>query len=262
MSSLSSTFSQLQSRGEKALVTYFTVGDPNVEDAAEIMEALEEGGADVIEAGLPFSDPIGDGPTIQASSQRALDRGVTPLVVLEQIKKAKVSVPVVVMGYANTAYRIGWNRFAEMLKEAGASGALLVDLTPEEAEDWAAAAAAHGIDRIFLVAPTSSEERIAAAVRLGSGFVYAVSRLGVTGAGTQAPPEVVDMITKIKRHTDLPVCAGFGISQPDHMEMVCRSADGGVVGSSIVQMLHQVWNHGQGKPQVVSYLRSLKEAAK
>jgi tryptophan synthase alpha chain len=262
MSPIASKFEDLKSRGEKALVAYVTIGDPSIESAPEILRTIEEAGADIIEVGVPFSDPIGDGPTIQASTQRALDRGVTPLTVFEAVKKANLSIPVVAMGYFNTVDRMGGDHFAELASDAGVSGAIIVDLTPEEADDWSESASNQGIDRIFLMAPTSTEARIEEAAKRGSGFAYAVSRLGVTGAGTAAPVSVVDLVNRIKQYSSLPVCVGFGISQPEHVKMVCQAADGAVVGSSLVQLIADEWNNGAGRDKVFNYIQELKEATK
>ena len=260
MSALADRFSGLKERGEKALICYFTAGDPSLEDLPEIVSVLQEAGADVIEIGMPFSDPIADGPTIQASSQRALDRGVTPKGVLDVISKAKATVPLVLMGYTNPVYRWGFEAFGRDAKAAGLSGTILSDLTPEESEDWIDASRKADLDTIFLAAPTSTDNRLDAVCAKSSGFVYAVSRTGVTGAGSEAPPEVNDLVTRIRSRTNLPICVGFGISRPEHVKMVCEVADGAVVGSWLVDLLATSWQNGSGRQEVLERVAELKAA--
>lgn len=258
--SIADRFALLRSRGEKALVLFVTAGDPSLEELPAILEALQEGGADLIEVGIPFSDPIADGPTIQASSQRALDRGVTPRRVLEVLESAKPGVPVVAMGYYNTVFRIGLETSARAFRTSGIAGSIISDLTPEESDDWAAASRAEGLDNVFLVAPTSTDARLDEVARRASGFVYAVSRTGVTGAASEVPPEVTGLVQRIKSRTDLPVCVGFGISTPEHVRMVCSVADGAVVGSWLVEKLAKEWNGGAGRAALVDAVRQLKSA--
>ena len=258
MSPLSERFAQLRTRGEKALVTFVTGGDPSLDELPEILGTLETGGADVIEVGIPFSDPIADGPTIQASSQRALDRGTRLSGVFDAVARAKVKAPIVYMGYTNMAHRVGFNEFAGRIRDSGASGVILSDLTPEEAGVWKAAASKAGLDTTFLVAPTSTEERVRAACEASTGFVYCVSRTGVTGAGTAVPPEVAETISRIRTVSELPVCVGFGISKPDQVRMVCELADGAVVGSYLVDLLHQCWTEPGGPDQIREAIRALK----
>ncbi len=255
-------FSQLRARNEKALVLFITAGDPPLEELPAILEALQEGGADLIEVGIPFSDPIADGPIIQASSQRALDRGVTPGAVLEMIAKAKLEVPLITMGYYNTFYRIGLDKSAEALGKAGVNATILSDLTPEESDDWTKASRAHNLDNIFLAAPTSTDQRLDEVCRRATGFVYAVSRTGVTGSASSVPPEVKTLVQRIKSRTHLPVCVGFGISQPDHVRMVCEVADGAVIGSWLVDFLEKGWENGEGKSELTTALQALKQATR
>lgn len=262
MSPISQRFAEVASRGEKALVCYVTAGDPTLEALPEVLSALEEGGADIIEIGLPFSDPIADGPTIQASTQRALDRGVTPRKVLEAVHRSQTNAPLVLMGYTNPVHYWGFEAFAQAAKEAGISGTILSDLTPEESDDWIAASRKAGIDTIFLAAPTSTDERIRAVCQRSSGFVYAVSRTGVTSAKVEVPVEVQGLVSRIKSFSELPVGVGFGISRPEHVQMVCQVADAAVVGSSLVDLLASVWNDGAGRTKIVDYVASLKAATR
>lgn len=262
MLTIADAFRALAQKGEKALVLFVTAGDPSLGQLDPILSALEEGGADVVEIGIPFSDPIADGPAIQASSQRALDRGVTPTAVLSTMAQIRLSVPAVAMGYYNPILRQGLSRSAEALKEAGFSGTIVSDLTPEEADDWLEASAANGLDSIFLAAPTSTDERLDQVCRHSSGFVYAVSRTGVTGAGQSAPPEVLDLLRRIKSRTALPVCCGFGVSTPEHVRMVCQVADGAVIGSALVELLAREWNDGAGREKVVRQVAEWKAATR
>lgn len=260
-SPLTQRFETLRERGERALVCFVTAGDPSLEALPDILTTLAEAGSDVIEVGIPFSDPIADGPTIQASSQRALDRGVTPEAILEAIAPVAPSIPpVVLMGYTNTAMRQGFDGFARRAKAAGASGVILSDMIPEEADDWRKAAAAIGLDTIFLVAPTSTPERIRLASECSTGFVYCVSRTGVTGAASEVPPEVAEVVRTVKSASDLPVCVGFGISRAEHVAMVCEVADGAVVGSALVDRLATRWEDGRGAREVAQFVSSLKAA--
>jgi len=260
MSALSERFALLRSRNENALVLFVTAGDPPLNQLSHVISALEEGGADVIEIGIPFSDPIADGPTIQASSQRALDRGVTPPAVLEALSRIKPRVPVVLMGYYNPVLRLGLEVFADTAKKAGASGTILCDVTPDEAGDWIAASQVVGLDNVFLAAPTSTDQRLDAVCAAATGFVYAVSRAGVTGALERIPPEVEGLVNRLKARTKLPVCVGFGISKPEHVRAVCQVADGAVIGSWLVDWLNKHWEGGKGRDGLVSELRLLKQA--
>lgn len=243
-------------------MAYVTAGDPSLEELPAILTALEEGGADLIEVGLPFSDPIADGPTIQASTQRALDRGVTPGKVFEALSHWKGGIPILVMGYYNPVLRRGLAEFAKAMKQAGVSGSIISDLTPEEADAWIEASGAADLDTVFLAAPTSTDERLDVVCSKSSGFVYAVSRTGVTGAGNEVPHDVAALVQRVKSRTDLPVCVGFGISRPEHVRMVCKVADGAVVGSFIVDLLAREWNGGDGKVALVEAIRELKAATR
>lgn len=262
MPKIEEKFAELVARREKALILYFTAGDPSMEELPGIVAALEQGGADLIEIGIPFSDPIADGPTIQASDQRALDRGTTPLGVLEALRGATISVPIVLMGYYNPILRIGLKRFAERAAHAGISGTIVSDLTPEESDPWVYASRDYGLDNIFLAAPTSTDARLDEVCQRSSGFVYAVSRTGVTDARHAAPPEATELVARLKNRTDLPVCVGFGISKPEHVRMICEVADGAVIGSWLVDRLASGWDAGRGAEGLVSAIRQLKAATR
>lgn len=260
MSAIQAKFDELRSKGEKALVLFLTAGDQPLQDLPEILATLVEGGADLIEVGIPFSDPFGEGPTIQASSQRALDNGANPNAILNAIAKFDSPIPIVTMGYYNTYLRLGLNEVAQKSKASGVTGAIISDLVPDEGDEWGSAAAANGMDTIYLVAPTSTDQRIQEVCERTTGFVYAVSRTGVTGAQSEAPPEVTDLVSNVKSRTNLPVCVGFGISKPEHVRMVCQVADGAVVGSFLVDLLHKEWP--QGRAKVLEAIRELKAATR
>jgi tryptophan synthase alpha chain len=202
-----------------------------LEELPNILRSLESAGADLIEIGIPFSDPIADGPVIQASSQRSLDLGTTPDAVLSALALAEVSIPVVLMGYFNPIHRIGLTQFSLKAKAAGASGVIVSDLIPEEGREWSEAAKASGLDTIFLAAPTSTDERLRAVADACSGFVYAVSRTGVTGLAESNQSDVESLVNRMRAHTALPIAVGFGISTPEHVRFVAKHADAAVVGS-------------------------------
>ena len=259
-SPLALKFAELRSRGEKALVLFVTAGDPPLEELPAVLSALAEGGADIIEIGIPFSDPFGEGTTIQASSQRALDAGTTSRAIFEALGKVSLDVPVVTMGYYNPVLRLGLEEFAWQSAGAGASGTIISDLVPDEADAWCAASEAAGIDTVFLVAPTSTEARIREVAERSTGFVYVVSRTGVTGAENAVPPDVHDLVRRVKASTDRPICVGFGISTPEHVRLICEVADGAVIGSALVKKLHERWDDGRGRDLIVEFVRSLKKA--
>jgi tryptophan synthase alpha chain len=261
VSAIREKFANLAERGESALVCFVTAGDPTLEELPNILMTLAEAGCDVIEVGIPFSDPIADGPTIQASSQRALDRGVTPKAVLETLASVSSGLPpIVLMTYTNIAMHPSFAEFARSAKEAGVSGVILSDMIPEEAEEWIRAAQAEGLDTIFLVAPTSTERRVQLASEASSGFVYCVSRTGVTGAANEVPPDVVQTVARVKMYCSLPVCVGFGISKPEHVRMVSSVAEGAVVGSALVDLLAKGWP--ANRDEVREFVATLKAATR
>jgi tryptophan synthase alpha chain len=240
MSRIAATFSALQAQGRKALIPYVTAGDPFADATPEIMHAMAEAGADVIELGVPFSDPMADGPVIQKAGERALARGIGMPQVLEMVRtfrKTNDSTPVVLMGYANPVERYGIERFVTDAKTAGVDGVLVVDYPPEECESFAATLKASGLDPIFLLAPTSTDARIAHVGRIASGYVYYVSLKGVTGAGHLDTAAVAAMIPRIKAHVKLPVGVGFGIRDGASARAVADVSDAVVIGTALVQAL-------------------------
>jgi len=240
MSRIAATFAALQDAGRKALIPYVTAGDPYADASAEIMLALAAAGADVIELGVPFSDPMADGPVIQKASERALAKGIGMPQVLDAVRSFRAAnqrTPVVLMGYANPIERYGVERFVADAKAAGVDGVLVVDYPPEECEGFAALLRAAGMDPIFLLAPTSTDERIKDVARIASGYVYYVSLKGVTGAGHLDTAAVAQMLPRIRAHVKLPVGVGFGIRDAQTARAVAAVADAVVIGSALVQLL-------------------------
>jgi len=240
MSRIKATFDALQAQGRKALIPYVTSGDPFADATVDIMLAMAAAGADVIELGVPFSDPMADGPVIQKAGEHALARGIGLTQVLGFVRGFRLkndTTPVVLMGYANPIERYGIERFVADAKAAGVDGVLVVDYPPEECEGFAATLRANGIDPIFLLAPTSTETRMAQVGRIASGYVYYVSLKGVTGAGHLDTEAVATMIPRIKRHVKLPVGVGFGIRDARTAQAVAAVADAVVIGTALVQLL-------------------------
>ncbi len=240
MSRIAATFAALQASGRKALIPYITSGDPYADATVDIMLAMANAGADVIELGVPFSDPMADGPVIQKAGERALARGIGMPQVLDFVRGFRLrndATPVVLMGYANPVERYGVDRFVADARAAGVDGVLVVDYPPEECEAFAASLRSNGLDPIFLLAPTSTEARMAHVGRVASGYVYYVSLKGVTGAGHLDAEAVAAMIPRIKRHVKLPVGVGFGIRDAQTARAVAAVSDAVVIGTALVQLL-------------------------
>lgn len=242
MSRIQSTFQRLRSQGRKALIPFITAGDPDAGLTVPLMHALVEAGADVIELGVPFSDPMADGPTIQRASERALAKGMTLKKVLELVTAFRTqdgATPIVLMGYANPIEAVGMDKFADMAVAAGVDGVLVVDYPPEEAAAFGAAMKTRGMDPIFLLAPTSTDARIVQAGQVASGYVYYVSLAGVTGAGHLNIDAVAERIPQIREKTGLPVGVGFGIRDAASAGRIAAFADAVVVGSRIIEELEK-----------------------
>jgi tryptophan synthase alpha chain len=261
---LAERFAALQARGEKALVCYAMAGDPSPEQTVEIVQALEKGGADILELGIPFSDPLADGPSIQAAGHRALAKGVNVPKVLEIVRAIRrdSEIPLVLMTYYNPVLRYGAARFARDAASAGVDATIQVDLTPEEADEWVAASRAQGLDTIFLLAPTSTPQRIEVVCRLSTGFVYCVSRTGVTGARSDVPVELPALVAHVREKAAAPVCVGFGISQPEHVRNIAAFADGVVVGSALVNVIARCGDSPNLAKEVRAFAAGLKEATR
>jgi tryptophan synthase alpha chain len=257
---LAETFARLRDERRPGLVTYITAGDPDLERTAGILSALERAGADVIEVGVPFSDPLADGPVIQRATERALASGATLPAVLDLIGRARTTLrtPVVAFSYANPILRMGAERFADRAREAGVDGVLVLDLPIEEAGDFRTLMASRGIDTILLLSPTTTDDRLRKAAALGSGFLYAISRLGVTGARDRIADGAADMVRRIRAVSTLPVALGFGISKPEHVREVGRWADAAVVGSALVNVIAEAGSSNDLSARVEEYVRWLK----
>ncbi len=235
------SLARLARERRKALVPFFSVGDPDLETTRSVVLEAIEAGADLVELGVPFSDPIADGPVIQASSQRALAAGSSLPRVLELVSRLReqTDVPFVLFGYANPFFRYGEDRLARDARSAGVDGVLCVDLPPEEASQMVSACRRARVDRIFLLAPTSTDDRMRAVARVASGFVYFVSVTGVTGARSAAPAGIEPMVASVRETTGLPVGVGFGISSPEQAAAVAAYADLVIVGSALVRVINQ-----------------------
>lgn len=244
MTAISETFQELKKRKEAALIGYVTAGDPEPDFTPQIAEALIKGGVDVLELGLPFSDPIADGPTIQAASVRALDAGTKPKKVLELAKeiRGKHDVPLVVMTYYNPVFRMGLDRFFSLAKECMVDGVIIPDLPAEEAGDYKKTADTYGVDTIFLAAPSTSNARLSNIVGCTSGFLYLVSHFGVTGTKASVEDSTIQLIKRVLPFTTgrVPLAVGFGISKPEHIKnVVAAGADAAIVGSAFVNIINK-----------------------
>ena len=257
---LAETFARMRGSGVPGLVTYVTAGDPDLPRTEGILRALDRAGADVLEVGVPFSDPLADGPVIQRATERALAAGATLAGVLDMVARVRADLraPVVIFSYANPIFRMGAERFADRAREAGVDGVLVLDLPIEEADDFRNMLSGRGIDTILLLSPTTTDERLRKAATLGSGFLYAISRLGVTGARDQLAEGAQDIVARIRRVTDLPVALGFGISKPEHVRSVGQWADAAVVGSALVHVIAEAGASNDLNTRVEEYVRWLK----
>lgn len=233
------TFAALKERGEKALIVFITAGDPDIKTTVALVHELEANGADIIELGIPFSDPMADGPTIQASSERALENGITIADVLGAVAeiRTKSSIPIVLFGYYNPVFVFGVKRFAREARLAGGDGVLIVDLPAEEADELKKELDAQGLDLIFLLTPTSDDARIRLISGMASGFLYFISVTGVTGARVKLSSNIPAFMKKIKKATTLPVGVGFGISSPEQAREASGLSDGVIVGSALVNKI-------------------------
>jgi len=260
MSRLSVAVEPIRERGEPGLVTYVTAGDPDIARSADILRALDRSGVDVLEVGVPFSDPLADGPVIQRATERALAGGTTLADVLKMIAAVRqmVRAPIVLFSYANPILRFGAERFADEARSAGVDGVLTLDLPIEEVVEFRGLLTAREIDTILLVSPTTSNARLRQAAAFGSGFLYAISRLGVTGARESLAEGSREIVARIRNASDLPVALGFGISKPEHVREVGRWADAAVVGSALVSVIADAGASPELIPRVEEYVRWLK----
>lgn len=260
MTRIQKTFNQLRRNEKKAFIPYITLGDPDLGSTRQIILELEKAGADIIELGVPFSDPLADGPVIQRAFERALRNRFTlkqGLGLISGLRK-ETELPFVLFSYYNPLFAYGFDLLARDAKASGIDGFLITDLSVEEAERPLAILKKSELDSIFLAAPTSTEERIQKIAAFSSGFVYAVSRTGVTGAQKSVSEEVAPLISRIRQHTGLPIAVGFGISNPEQVHEVCLQADGAVVGSAIVRCIEENLNHPRLAEKVGDYARWLR----
>jgi tryptophan synthase alpha chain len=260
VSRLDATFARLRAARRTGLITYTTAGDPDLPRSGEILKALDRAGADVLEVGVPFSDPLADGPVIQRATERALAAGGSlraTLALIAEVRPA-VSAPIVVFTYANPLLRLGLDTFARQAAEAGVDGVLVLDLPIEEAGAFRETLAASQIDMIFLLSPTTTDARIQKAAELGRGFLYGISRLGVTGARDRVASGAEALVRRIRAHSSLPVALGFGISQPGHVTEVGAYADAVVVGSALVSIIAEGNGASGLTARVEEYVRWLR----
>lgn len=256
-------FEELGRRGEMGLIAFLSAGDPSLAATESFVLALDQAGADVVELGVPFSDPVADGPAIQRSSERALRAGATLSGVLDLVAsiRRKSDVPLVLFSYYNPVLQMGLERFASEAAAAGADGALITDLTPEESADYRAAMHTHALDTIFLAAPTSTDERLARIAEVSSGFLYVISRTGVTGAKDTLPDDLPALIRRTRRATRLPIAVGFGVSLPVHVSLLGGLADAAVVGSALVEEIDRAGSIDAASQALAARVRLLKQAA-
>ncbi|HEY2872536.1 MAG TPA: tryptophan synthase subunit alpha [Reyranella sp.] len=271
MSRIEKRFAQLKADKRAGLVAYVTAGDPNAELGYEILKGLPAAGADLIELGMPFTDPMADGPSVQLAGQRALKAGMTVNATFDMVRRFRKEVnndtPILLMGYYNLVYQRGVETFCKDAAAAGVDGFILVDLPPEEAEALKPHAVASGLDTVLLTAPTTDDKRLPAVLKFSSGFVYFVSILGITGTKSPTEEAVRSHVGRIKRHTSLPVAVGFGIKTPEQAAAVARHADAAVVGSAIVDQV-KVAVDADGKPKadlvpnLLGFVKSLAEGVR
>jgi tryptophan synthase alpha chain len=262
MSRIAATFERLRAHKRKALIPFVTAGDPSPAATVPLMHALARGGADVIELGVPFSDPMADGPVIQRASERALKHGVTLKDVIGYVaafRSTDIETPVVLMGYANPIEAMGAQRFAHAAKEAGVDGVLVVDYPPEEAHESVAMFDASGLDTIFLLSPTTTDERLKEVAALGRGYLYYVSLKGVTGAGHIDLDDVAQRVARIRAHTKLPVGVGFGIRDPETARRIASVADAVVIGSRLVNEIESA-PAAEVNARVTDFMRGIRDA--
>jgi tryptophan synthase alpha chain len=261
MGRIAERFALLRARGERALVPFLSAGDPDLETSEALILAMVEAGADLIEIGVPFSDPIAEGPTIQRASERALAGGATLRRILALVKglRERVEIPLLLMGYANPLYAMGEEAFAAAASEVGVDGIIVPDLPPEEGAGLFAECREKGIDPVLLAAPTTTPERLAMLARETRGFLYYVSLLGVTGARSELAQGIDTAVRAARQASDAPVCVGFGISTPEHAAEVGAYADGVVVGSAIVDLVEKSESRSEAIDRVSRFVAELKK---
>lgn len=264
MSRIESTFKSLAARGEKALIAYVMAGDPTLAQTTEIVFEIEKAGADMIELGVPFSDPVADGPTIQKADERALRQGTTLRAVLDLVSvlRRQTKIPLILMTYCNPIYAFGLPAFFKESKEVGVDGLIIPDLPHEESKEFLSQARRHGIDLILMIAPTTPPERAERLMKEGSGFIYYVSLTGITGVPIAEKEAVRERILQLKSMTSLPIAVGFGISTPEAAKEIARAADGIIVGSALVKIIEAAPNDPAYLSRLAELVSSLKSAVR
>lgn len=257
-------FAQLKQAGKKAFVVYIGAGDPNLEATRQLTLAFDQAGVDVLELGVPFSDPLADGLVNQLAAQRGLESGTTPPKLLETIAAIRKDsqIPIVLYIYFNLIHKVGLEKFIKDCAKAGVDGLLVLDLPPEESDNYEALMKKAGLCHIYLVAPTTPEDRMALIVKRGSGFIYYISRIGVTGMQTSVATDLAAQVAKIRAHTNLPIAVGFGVSNPTQAKTVASEGDGCVVGSAIVNQIAEYGQSPELVAKVGAFVKSLADAVK
>ena len=263
MGRIESCFENLQSKGEKGLITFITAGDPSIENTLDYMQSLVDGGADIIELGVPFSDPMADGPTIQRASERSLAAGTdlsSIFMLVRTFRERNASTPVILMGYMNPFERLGFEKFAKDASESGVDGVLVVDLPPEESAQQNKILTANGIRQVFLVAPNSSKDRIKKVGELAAGFIYYVSVKGVTGDKSISISNIQKSLELVRSGTSLPIGLGFGIKTPESAREAAKLSDAVVVGSALVDIIEKETEVNAARKALESFVKELKGA--
>jgi len=262
MKTITQVFKETKKQNRRALIPFITAGDPDLETTRKLILTIAQRGGDILELGVPFSDPLADGPTIQAASQRALKNGITLASILDLVKEVRkqIDMPIVLMGYYNPFYKYGLERLAQDAAEAGVNGFIIPDLPPEEAEAWLKSSRAHHLDTIFLVAPTTPLTRARKIAQKSSGFIYYVSVTGVTGARDTLPEDLIQSLQQLRQVTSKPIGVGFGISSPGHVRNLTPYADGIIVGSAIVRIIEKIQNTDKVCTEVGKFIQSLAQA--
>jgi len=264
MSRIESMFARLKERGERALIPYITVGYPTAEGSEALIRTIAESGADMIELGIPYADPLADGPTIQEASLTAVHNGITLsscLATVRSLRESGLELPLVLMGYCNSILAYGLERLALDAREAGVDGFIIPDLPSTMAQPWVDIFEPRGLDVIFFLAPTTTEERAAAVVRQGRGFLYCISVTGVTGERESLPQELPEFLSRVRAVTSLPLAVGFGISGAHHVREVSEYADGAIVGSALINLIRQTPSENV-EQEVSRFIAELKQATR
>lgn len=262
MLTISEKFAQLKAQKQAALIPFVTMGYPSLEETKPLIKAMVKGGADLIELGIPFSDPLADGPVIQETSQTALKNGMTVELALQMVKELRqegVKTPFIFMGYANPFHKFGISKLAKSLKEVGVNGVIIPDLPPTSAGDWLPAFRDSAIDTIFFASPTTSSNRLKSIIAESTGFLYCISVAGVTGARRTLPEGLNEFLKSVREQCSIPLALGFGLSEPDHIRSASRIADGAIIASAILQKIAK-WDMADRPRLLKELIQTLKQA--